>query len=75
MGSDARTPLGAGQLSTVAGGLARRNTLGGDTIYAQFDRVTMSFGPPVPSLSPAGFAAAGALLLLATGYAFRRRRA
>ena len=73
MGSDARTPLGAGNLSTVAGGLALRNTLGGDTPYAQFDRVSMTFGPPVPSLSRAGFAVAGILLLLAAGYALRRR--
>jgi hypothetical protein len=73
MGSDARTPLGAGNLSTVAGGLARRNTLSGDTLYGQFDRVSMTFGPPVPSLSPDGFAVAGLLLLLAAGYALRRR--
>jgi hypothetical protein len=75
MGSDLRTPLGAGNLSTVAGGLARQNTLGGDDNYAQFDRVSMSFGAPVPSLSPAGLATAGMLLLLAAGYALRRRRA
>jgi hypothetical protein len=73
MGSDARTPLGAGNLSTVAGGLARRNTLAGPSLYGQFDRVSISLGPPVPSLSPAGFAAGGILLLLATGYALRRR--
>jgi hypothetical protein len=73
MGSDARTPLGAGNLSTVAGGLARSHTLGGDDVYAQFDRVWMTFGPPVPSLSPAGFAAASALILLAVGYSYRRR--
>jgi hypothetical protein len=73
MGSDARTPLGAGNLSLVAGGIARRNTLAGDSVYAQFDRVSMSLGPPVPSLSPAGLAAAAALLLLAVAYALRRR--
>jgi hypothetical protein len=73
MGSDARTPLGAGNLSTVAGGLARRNTLGGAENYAQFDRVWMTFGPPVPSLSPAGYATASVLILLAAGYASRRR--
>ena len=75
MGSDARTPLGAGNISLVAGGLARRNTLGGDTGYGQFDRVWMTFGPPVPSLSPAGFAAAGVLVMLAAGFALRRRLA
>jgi len=73
MGSDARTPLGAGNISTVAGGIAFRNTLAGQTPYATFHKVWMSLGPPVPSLSPAGLAAAGALLLLAAGYALRRR--
>jgi hypothetical protein len=75
-GSDARTPLGAGNLSTVAGGLTRVSTLNllNDT-RAHFDRVWMTFGPPVPSLSPAGFAAAGTLLLLAAGNALRRRLA
>jgi len=73
MGSDARTPLGAGNISTVAGGIAFRNTLGGQTPYASFHKVWMSLGPPVPSLSPAGVAAAGALMLLAVGYALRRR--
>jgi hypothetical protein len=73
MGSDARTPLGAGNLSVVAGGLARRNSLGGASVYAQFDRVSMTLGPPVPSLSPAGLAAAAALVLLAVAYALRRR--
>jgi hypothetical protein len=33
----------------------------------------MSLAPPIPSLSPAGFAVAGVLLLLAVGYALRRR--
>jgi len=75
MGTDLRTPLGAGNLSTVAGGLARQHTLGGDDVYAQFDRVSMTFGPPVPSLSPAGFAVTGTLLLLAAGYALRNRLA
>jgi hypothetical protein len=74
MGSDARTPLGAGNISLVAGGLARRNTLGGDTNFGQFDRVSLSLGAPVPSLSPAGFAAAFGLILLAAGYSGSRRR-
>jgi hypothetical protein len=76
MGSDLRTPLGAGNLSTVAGGLARRSSdeLGSDT-YAGFDRVSRSFGAPVPSLSPSSIAAAGILLLLAAGYAIHRPRA
>jgi len=72
MGSDGRTPLGAGNISTVAGGIAFRNTLSGQTPYATFHKVWMSLGPPVPSLSPAGVAAVGALVLLAAGYALRR---
>jgi hypothetical protein len=77
MGTDARTALGGGNLNTVAGGLARRNQLGlagiVHTGYAQFDKIFMELGPPVPSMSPAGFAAAGILMLLAVGYALRRR--
>jgi hypothetical protein len=72
-GSDMRTAGGGGNINTVAGGLARRNTLGGDTFYAQFDKIFMTLGPAVPSMSPAGFAAAGALILLGVGYAMRRR--
>ena len=33
----------------------------------------MTFGAPIPSVSPAGFVAAGALILLAVGYALRGR--
>jgi len=73
MGSDMRTALGAGNLSTVAGGISFRNSVSGQTPYATFHRVWFSLAPPVPSLSPAGAAAAGALLLLAVGYAERRK--
>ena len=73
MGSDARTALGAGNLSLVAGGLNFRTTLAGQTGDASFQKVTLTLAPPIPSLSPAGFAAAGALVLLAAGYAMRRR--
>jgi hypothetical protein len=76
MSSDLRTPLGAGNLSTVAGGLARRTY---DQAYSEnkggFDRVSMTFSAPVPSLSPSSIAAAGILLLLAAGYAIHRPRA
>jgi hypothetical protein len=73
MGSDMRTAGGGGNITTVAGGLARRNNAGGQTMYAQWDKVFMTLGPAIPSMSPAGFAAAGALLVLAVGYALRRR--
>src|SRR5262245_40395033 len=72
-GTDMRTANGGGNINIVAGGLARRNTAGGDTMYAQWDKIFMTLGPAVPSMSPAGFAAAGALILLAVGYALRRR--
>lgn len=72
-GTDMRTALGAGNISTVAGGVSFRNTLSGQTPYISMHKVWMSLAPQVPSMSPAGFAAAGALLLLAVGYAFRRR--
>jgi len=73
MGYDKRTALGAGAISLVAGGLSQRNTLAGSTRYAGYTRLFMTLGPKVPSLSPAGFAAAGALMLLAVGYVMRRR--
>jgi hypothetical protein len=73
MGSDLRSPLGAGNISLVSGGLSVRRTVGSHTRSASFGRIWMTLAPPVPTLSPAGAAAAGALLLLAAGYARRRR--
>jgi hypothetical protein len=73
MGYDKRTALGAGAIQSVAGGLSFRNTQSGQTPYASLHRVRMNLGAPIPSMSPAGFAAAGALMLLAVGYALRRR--
>src|SRR5262249_61095312 len=73
MGSDLRTPLGAGNISLVSGGLSLRHTVAGAHAQASFGRVRMTLARPIPSLSPAGFAAAAALVLLAAGYAIRRR--
>jgi len=73
MGSDARTPLGAGTLSLVAGGLSFRTTTAGTTPVASFQKVKLTLGAPIPSLSPAGLAAAASLLLLAAGWALRRQ--
>jgi hypothetical protein len=75
MGSDARSPLGAGNISLVAGGIAFHNVFVNPTGvgYGSFDKVTLTLAPPIPSLSPAGAAAAVALVLLAAGYALRRR--
>lgn len=72
-GSDSRTKLGAGNITLVSGGLSKRNTLAGNTSYATWGRLKLTFFKDVPSMSPAGFAAAGALMLLAVGYALRRR--
>jgi hypothetical protein len=73
MGYDKRTALGAGAIQTVAGGLSFRTTGIGTAPYANLNRVRMTLGAPIPSMSPSGIAAAGALMLLATGYALRRR--
>jgi hypothetical protein len=73
MGSDARTALGAGNLSVVAGGVNRFHKLAGSAPYMSFQKVSLTLAPPIPSLSPAGLAAAAALVLLAVGYALRRR--
>ena len=73
MGYDKRTALGAGNIQTVAGGISYRNTIKNHTPYASLHRVRMSLAAPIPSMSPAGFAAAGVLMLLAVGYALRRR--
>ena len=74
MGSDMRVG-GIGNVSTVAGGIARRTTSSGRVPYGQFDKVWLMIGPTLPSMSPAGFAATGALMLLGVAYALRRRLA
>jgi len=73
-GSDARTPGGAGNITLVAGGIA--NGLHSGLTYMSFDYVTMtltSSPTPLPSTSPAGIAAGAVLVVLAVGYALRRR--
>jgi hypothetical protein len=71
MGSDSRTAWGAGKITLVAGGSTRRKLAAQD--YSAVDVVTMTFAPPVPSMSTPGLAAGGLLILLAVGYAVRRR--
>ena len=75
MGSDLRTALGAGNIALIAGGLSRRVSPYGrfPNGWASFGRVQITLAPPTPSLSPAGLATAALLLLLAAGYAARRR--
>jgi len=74
MGSDMRSPLGAGNIAVVAGGLTQLRGYYGNEDRAGFGVVRMTLSPPVPSLSPAGLGAAALLVLLAVGYALRRRR-
>jgi hypothetical protein len=74
MGYDERTPLGAGAIQTVAGGLSMRHTNLGVEPYASMHRVRMTLGAPIPSLSPTSAGAAAALVLIAAGAALRRRR-
>jgi hypothetical protein len=74
-GSDARTPLGAGNITLVAGGIAN-GLHGSRRTYMSFDRITMKLAlpaNPLPSMSPAGVAAGALLMVLAVGYALRRR--
>ena len=61
-----------GNLSLVAGGLNFRTNLAGRIGYASFQKVKLTLGAPIPALSPAGLAAAVALVLLAAGWALRR---
>ena len=46
---------------------------GSQVSYGSYHKVYLTLAPFVPSMSPAGAAAAGALMLLAVGYALRRR--
>jgi hypothetical protein len=73
-GSDNRTALGAGNITLVSGGISQRNTLAGQTSYAVFGRITMALQPKgVPSVGPSGLATGAVLMLLAVGFALRRR--
>ena len=72
-GSDARTPGGQGVITMVAGGASAR--LNSAQYFSAIDIVRMTIGdaPPTPASSPAGLAAGAVLMLLAVGYAARRR--
>lgn len=76
MGYDNRGPNGGGNIATVAGGMSFRNTLStSGQPYVSMHKVWLKLQSPVPAMSPAGFAAAAALMVLAVGYALRRRLA
>jgi hypothetical protein len=75
-GTDMRTPLGSGMITLVAGGFSHR--FGAVTMIPQdfspLDVVTMTLRPfKTPAFSPAGMVAGVVLMLLAVGFAARRR--
>jgi hypothetical protein len=75
-GTDMRTPLGSGMITLVSGGFTHR--FGAVTMVPQdfspLDVVVMNLAPKgTPSSSPAGLAAGAVLMLLAVGFAVRRR--
>ena len=65
--------VGQGQITMVAGGVSHR--LNSSQHFAAIDVVRMTIGQAqkTPSSSPAGLAAGAVLMLLAVGYAVRRR--
>ena len=65
--------LKGGGITLVAGGIA--NGLHSGFTYVSFDyvQVYLQRPDPLPSVSPAGLAAGAALMVLAVGYALRRR--
>ncbi len=78
-GTDNRTSMGVGTITLVAGGTTHRFSNNNPTgpnpqNYAALDIINMTFGgSPVPAMSPMGLATAVVLIMLAGGYAFRRR--
>jgi len=72
-GNDGRNATGKGVIQMVSGSLSQRNATG-DNANRGWVRLVLGTGPqPVPALSPAALAATAALMLLAAGYAMRRR--
>lgn len=76
MGYDTRSAMGAGRITLVSGGTTHRYVLAGGNPqnYAALDIVNFTFGATsVPAMSPMGLITASVLIMLAVGYAFRRR--
>lgn len=78
MGYDDRGPNGGGNIATVAGGISFRTAPTAtppvtNRPYVSFHKVWLKLQSPVPTMSPAGFAVAAGLMLLAVGYGLRRR--
>jgi hypothetical protein len=73
-GSDNRTPRGIGNITLVSGGLSiRRTNVGPDRSTGSIETISLTVGKQVPAMSSAGYAAAAVLMVLAAGYALRRR--
>jgi len=76
-GTDSRTPLGRGQITLVAGGSINRQIpalgVSQDGMRMTVSVYTIVDPPSSPALGPAGLATGATLILLAGGYAFRRR--
>jgi hypothetical protein len=64
---------GFGNITLVAGGATQRIIGPASDWFASPERTIMTLSSPVPSMSPAGIAAGAALMILAVGYALRRR--
>jgi hypothetical protein len=75
MGTDMRTPLGAGAITLVAGGYTHRFGIASmnPQNFVALDVIHMDLTKDTPSMSPAGLAAGAVLMVLAVGYALRRR--
>jgi hypothetical protein len=71
-GKDQRNASGAGVIQMVSGALSLRTTTK-DNANRGWVRLELVPLPGVPSMSPVGLAATAGLMLLAAGYAMRRR--
>jgi len=71
-GMDNRAPGGAGTIQLVAGSLSTRGAWGPNANRG-WVRLELDEIPATPTISPAGLAATAGLMLLAVGYALRRR--
>jgi hypothetical protein len=72
-GMDNRNVQGSGTIQLVAGALSQR-TRSGPNANRGWIKLVLERGPVgVPALSPAALAATAGLMLLAAGYAMRRR--
>jgi hypothetical protein len=72
-GKDNRNARGAGVIKMVSGALSQRTTTG-DNANRGWIKLNLGLSPePVPALSPVSLAATAVLMLLAAGYAMRRK--